>query len=215
MIRAFFRSAGLVLPLLASPVALSPRAYGEGVSARDNLKAAGARESCRQDIAGLYLSAINDLDYAAGTLQAAHSSLAKNRAAATKARKELTTLRAAYDKNPADFKLKYAVDGAFFRVGQLDRQADILAGVIAEQKATQDKARSSRQHISRSLAKVFRVSHKKNAPYSVRIRYKEPCGRFKYICPPTNAEIAAIRRLFKERPMTVDCQKFLGHLDRP
>lgn len=211
MIRAVFRLAGLILPLFA--ILWSPRGYS--VSARENLKTAGARESCRQDIAGLYLSAINDLDYAAGTLQAARRSLAQNRQAVTKARQTLKAKRAIYDKNPADFQQKHAVDGAFFRVSQLDRQAAILEGVIAEQKASQDRARRSRQHIGRSIAQVFRVIPKKNAPYSVQIRYKEPCGRFKYICPPTKAEVAAIRRLFKDQPMTRDCQKFLGHLDQP
>lgn len=208
----------MILRLIILLLALTPgpaRLGGEALTDRKDLKTSGARESCRQDVAGLYLSAINDLDYASGTLKAARRSLAANRKATQAARQTLATERAKYRLNPGDFRQKHTVDSAFFRLGQLERQADTLSAVIAEQSAVERKARKARRHISRSLAAVFRVRHKKNAPYSVSIRYKEPCGRFKYICPPSPAQIKAIRHLFKGQPMTVDCQKFLGHLDQP
>lgn len=187
--------------------------HAEATTAREARTTKGARESCRQDITGLYLNAINDLDYASGTLAAAQRSLAANRKAVAKAQKTLKTLQESYQKKPEDFQRKHAADSAFFRVSQLDGQAVTLRGVIAEQKAVMAKARGAKQHISRSLARVFRVKHKKNAPYNISIRYREPCGRFKYICPPTAGEVAAIRTVFKGRPMTTACQKFLGHLE--
>lgn len=177
---------------------------------RDIRKKAGARESCRQDVAGLYLTAINDLDYARGTLAASQRSLATNAKALTKARQKFKASRARYLKSPENFRLKDLMDSDFFVVSQLEGQETHLAAIIAEQQAIQRRAAASKKHLTKTLSRSFRVRQANGSPYSVAISFKEPCGRFKYICPPSTAEAVTIRRAFEGHPLSVACSRFLG-----
>lgn len=173
---------------------------------------AGARESCRQEVAGRYLTAVNDLDMAIGTLEASRTALGKTLKARGVATKRLAAAQAQYRKSPSDFDQKYKVDSAYHILDQLDQQATSLEATIAAQKKVQKKAQATKAEVLAAIKGQFRVTHNPKNPYGTAIAYKSNCGRFRYICPPTAEEAVAIRRVFAPQPMPADCQKFLGHL---
>lgn len=180
----------------------------------DERAEAGARESCRQEVAGRYLTAINDFDMAIGTLKASRSALTKTLKARGVATKRLAAAQAQYRKSPSDFDLKHKVDSAYHILDQLDQQVTSLEATIVAQKDVQKKARATKAEVLAAIKGVFRVTHDPKNPYGTAMAYKSSCGRFRYICPPTAEETAAIRRVFAQQPMPVDCQKFLGQLKR-
>lgn len=184
-----------------------PHLKGEE-STRATLKTFGAREACRQDVAGRYLQVTNDLDYAEGMLLTSRQSLAANKAGLAKARAKFAASKARYHGNPSDFMLKDAMDSDFFVVRQLLSQARDIEKIITQQTAVKDRAKAEQRRLDRGIRKVFRVTSKK---YRMDIRYKQPCGRYTYICPPTKAEAKLIREIFKGQSISPDCQKFLGN----
>lgn len=184
-------------------------------STREAAEVSGARESCRQDVAGHYLTAVNDLQFATGTLAASHLALKKVKKASAKARRKLKASRAAYRKAPGDFQLKQVAESDYFVVSQLDQQARALEQTIAEQRIAEGVARKDRKRILAAIAAVFTVEHTPKAPYHIAIKYQSHCGRFRYICPPAPKESAGITKIFAGERIPRDCQRFLGQLQEP
>lgn len=181
-------------------------------SKREAIKVSGARESCRQDVAGHYLLAVNDLQFARGTVAASERALAKVAKAAAKARRRLQASRGAYREAPGDFRLKQAAESDYFVVTQLDQQAEALRKTHAEQQAAKAVAGRDRKRILAAIAEVFTIKHTPKAPYHIAIQYQSRCGKFRYICPPSPRESAGIAKIFAGAVIPRDCQRFLGQL---
>lgn len=171
------------------------------------------REGCRQELVGMYLTILNDIDYSSDLISSSKVQIKKITSEKNRSEKKVRKYKKIYFKDSYNINKKEQYDSAFFVYRQLIFQEESLKKLIQYNETNLRKLVKKEKRLISGLGNIFLVSNKsknKIRKYEVTIRYRSKCERFKYICPLSLKELNEFNDFFKKFTIGEICKKYIN-----
>lgn len=185
--------------------------WTSGVFAREEDYGRDVREECRARLAGLFLSAHNDLkmaEDATASLEEKAGSLKKGEATAEQ---QLQSARKETEKKDYDAARLESLEGAKFRLAAIREQASQNQHLLGQAKKELSQKKQDVEKMKVNLSTLFTmtpVTVGKDGGYSFDLQYRHKCSQFQNLCPLPISQATSLSHLFPKEVLPESCWKY-------
>lgn len=185
--------------------------WTSGALAREEDYGRDVREECRARLAGLFLSAHNDLkmvEDAAVSLEKKVDSLQKGEATASQ---QLQSARKETEKKDYDAARLEALDAAKYRLASIQEQSSQNKSLLGQAKKELSQKKQDVEKMRSTLLSLFTmtpVTVGKDGGYTFDLQYRHKCSQFQTLCPLPLPQATSLSHLLPKELLPESCWKY-------